>query len=511
METVIGDAAAAVRAGRLAEAGGLLRRALAVEPAHVAVANSMAAVLILDGALDAADVVLARALAVHPQEPALWVNRTVQALRSGDMTLACRWARAVLCLSPASLEGHLYLGRAIDRDHPGAAAIAFGRVLAINPYVADAHAGLCKVRLDGDDLAAAVRSARAVLTLEPGTAAALANLAVAAWGLGWRKIARLSARRALAIDRSTAPAAWILAQALLAEGDFLGGLPLLESRWALTEFRADNRSRSSAPEWDGAIRPGLRLLLWAEQGYGDALQFIRYAPLLARRGVALSIEVRPALYELFAMLGGRVIRQGERLPAVDAQAALMSLPHLMGTTLATIPAEGPYLRAPEARRRAWRERLQDRPRPLVGLCWQGNPAYRRDRERSPGFAPLRPLLAIPGIAFVGLVPEPGAEALAEKRLTQLGPAFADFADTAACLEELDLVVTSDTALAHLAGALGRPTLLLLHHHVPDWRWLEGRSDSPWYPSMRLYRQPAPGDWAAAVAALEQDLVGRLKP
>ncbi|MBI1778309.1 MAG: hypothetical protein HYR63_23470, partial [Proteobacteria bacterium] len=259
IDALISEAAGAVGAGRLGAAARLLRQMLAVDPAHIAGANSLAAVFILDDALDAAEVLLARAVAILPEEPALWINRSVQALRMGDMARARRWSRTNLVMTPGSREGHLYLGRAIDRSEPEAACTAFHRVLHLDPYTADAHFGLSKVLLDGDDLSGAARHGRAMLTLQPGSPAAEANLAVAAWGLGWRGAARRSAQHALCIDRTLAQARWILALALLAEGDCAAGLPLLESRWDLAEFRAVDGRDFSAPAWDGTIRPGMRL------------------------------------------------------------------------------------------------------------------------------------------------------------------------------------------------------------------------------------------------------------
>jgi hypothetical protein len=210
--------------------------------------------------------------------------------------------------------------------------------------------------------------------------------------------------------------------------------------------------------------------------------------------MTVTVEAPPALETLFRSLGVDIVRRGDPLPAVDVQAPLMSLPHLMGTTLSTIPAEVPYLAAPPERVAAWAERLSRFPRPRIGLNWQGNPAFRRDRERSPGFHAVIPLLD--QTPMLGLVREANPQHN-HPNLTNLGTLLNDFADTAACLQNLDLVITSDTAIAHLAGALALPTLLLLHH-APDWRWLEHRTDSPWYPSLKLLRQKSPGNWINVV-------------
>jgi hypothetical protein len=256
------------------------------------------------------------------------------------------------------------------------------------------------------------------------------------------------------------------------------------------------------------------VLLWCEQGLGDAIQFARYAPLVRDRGGRVLLECPPALHGLFAGLAGveQLVAEGERLPPFDLHAPLMSLPHLFQTTLATVPAAVPYLAADADRVGCWRGRLPAG-NLRVGVAWQGNPRHKWDRHRS--FPPhdLAPLAAVPGVVLVSLQKDHGPEAqrgAPPLPLTLLGDdldADAPFLDTAAVMTQLDLVVSADTAAAHLAGALGVPVWLALSA-ITDWRWLRGRDDSPWYPTARLFRQRALGDWAGVFERMAAELAER---
>jgi tetratricopeptide (TPR) repeat protein len=418
--------------------------------------------------------------------------RTLHAL--GRPKDAMRDARISITHAPAELSTLVVAGALADVLDDGTTALrSYGRALSVDRRCIPALAGRAKALSDSCRFAEAARDLRKAAALSPESGPLLSDLATVSFGLGDRHSTVRSARHALAIDDHPA-ATWELGQALGALEDYAAGLPLMEQRWQLVEFCEVNGRDFPWPRWDGAIRPGLRLLLWVEQGFGDALNFVRYAPLLAAQGMHVTVEAPASLEDLFRSLGVEVVRRGAALPGFDVQAPVMSLPALCHTRIETIPAAVPYLFAPSDRRARWRERLASFARPRIGLCWQGNPAFRRDLERSPGFDAVRPLLE--RRPMIGLVRDlrPGHQ---HPNLTNLGPDFADFADTAACLEELDLVVTSDTALAHLAGALARPTFLLLHH-APDWRWHEDRNDSPWYPTMRLFRQTSPGDWKTVI-------------
>lgn len=288
-------------------------------------------------------------------------------------------------------------------------------------------------------------------------------------------------------------------------GDYRAGWEKYEWRWKSAGIEPRD---FPVPMWDGeALEEGARLLLHAEQGYGDTIHFARFIPQVLRRGATVIFELQPALKPLYEnMPGVTVVGRGEALPRFDRHCPLLSLPLRLGTTVETIPPATPAITAPPERLARWRDRLDGQTR-KVGIAWSGNPKLVRDRQRTIAIDRLAPLMELPGLSFVTLNPTTTPEE--ETRLAALGVVhlareFADFADTAAVISNLDLVISVDTAVAHLAGAMGKPVWILLPF-VPDWRWMLGRDDSPWYPSARLFRQETPGDWAGVVARVKQEL------
>jgi hypothetical protein len=252
---------------------------------------------------------------------------------------------------------------------------------------------------------------------------------------------------------------------------------------------------------------GKTILLYAEQGVGDCLQFARYAPLVARRGARVLLAVHRELKALLSNLADAVFAEGEPLPPFDLRCPLLSLPLAFGTTLATIPDNVPYVHADAEQVARWQTRLGPSGSLRVGLAWSGNPAHKNDYRRSLAFDCLAPVLALPDVQFVSLqkkVRPADAERLRRSPLIDLAAELNDFADTAAVVASLDLVIAVDTAVAHLAGAMGKPTWVLLPFS-PDWRWLLDRDNSPWYPTARLFRQPRIGDWASVIARVAEEL------
>jgi hypothetical protein len=272
------------------------------------------------------------------------------------------------------------------------------------------------------------------------------------------------------------------------------------------------------PQWRGEPAAGRRILLHPEQGLGDTLQFVRYAPLLAARGLSVVLEVQRPLLRLMQGMPGveAVIAAGEKRPEVDLHCPLMSLPFACATDLESIPAATPYLSPPANLEKTWRARVPEQPGSapglLVGLVWAGNPrpedvrTHYTDKRRSTGLAALAPLAEVAGMRWFSLQKDGATDPAAARAFdfTDLMPQVADFADTAALVSQLDLVIAVDTSVAHLAGALGKP-VWVLSRFDGCWRWLHGRDDTPWYPSMRLYRQEQPGDWAPVVARVAVDL------
>jgi hypothetical protein len=249
---------------------------------------------------------------------------------------------------------------------------------------------------------------------------------------------------------------------------------------------------------------GKTLVLHAEQGFGDTIQFVRYAPLVAALGASVVLEVEPELTNLVSNVEGvnRVVARGDTLPPFELHAPLMSLPHIFGTELASVPKEVPYLKADSRRAARWAAGLP-KGRPRVGLVWAGRASHHNDTNRSIALRRLAPLLPLAAVQFIGLQRDLSAtdEALlARYNVPSLGPALRDFADTAALISALDWVVSVDTAIAHLAGALGKPVIILLPF-AADFRWLREREDCPWYPTAVLMRQQTAGDWDSVIAHL----------
>ncbi|QNA99126.1 tetratricopeptide repeat protein [Massilia sp. Se16.2.3] len=324
--------------------------------------------------------------------------------------------------------------------------------------------------------------------------------------LGQFEAARAAYDQALTLAPDFVQARWNRALMHLLLGNFTQGWQDYESRWdfeALNTFR--EKRDFDVPLWRGCESlEGKTILLHAEQGLGDTLQFCRYAPLVAARGARVILEVQPALAALVASLPGvaQVVAKGDPLPPFDFHCPLLSLPLACGTDEASIPAPGAYLRADGARCAEWAVRLGEKGRPRVGLVWSGNPGHRMDRYRSIACNMLKPLL-LDGFEFVSLQKEVrplDRLALQMDGVRQFGEYLRDFSDTAAPVEQMDVVVTVDTSVAHLAGALGKPVwILLAGGTLVDWRWQMGREDSPRYPGARLYRQEVPGEWAPVLA------------
>ncbi len=318
---------------------------------------------------------------------------------------------------------------------------------------------------------------------------------------------RLEMLRRVNTDYIGAQAEWERSCVNLAFGATAEGWEQQESRWELPGVEALKREFPQ-PLWNGQSFEGQTLLLHCEQGLGDTLMFVRYASMVKRRGGRVLLLAQAELKDLMGTCPGvdEVIPEGAPLPGFDFHLPLLSLPRVFQTDLDSIPAEVPYLGIPEhvPNREGIAEILvPSQGQTRVGLSWAGSSAHVRDSQRSIPLELLAPLDVLPNVTWCVL--QPGVRELPSvSNLISLGPLLNNFSDTAYALSGMDLVITVDTALAHLAGALGIPTLLLISY-LPDWRWMLGRSDSPWYPAMRIYRQPRPGDWASVIGDILRDL------
>jgi Tfp pilus assembly protein PilF len=313
------------------------------------------------------------------------------------------------------------------------------------------------------------------------------------------------ARRALALDPMAAGPHFQLAEALLLRGEFAEGWEEYEWRYqtagAVPPLPANER-----PQWNGASLGGRTLLLIADQGFGDVIQFCRYIPWVCGRCSDVVVAAETVLHPLIRQIQApvKLVDDWRRCPPYAAYCPLSGLPRLHRTTLDTIPGQVPYLTADPGRTATWRARLERLLPPgyrRIGIVWGGRATHNNDLNRSTSLDALAPLAALDGIALISLQKGPGRSAIARyfnrAPLLNLGPVIADFVDTMAIIETLDLVITVDTSVAHLAGAMGKPVWILLPY-APDWRWLLERNDSPWYPTARLFRQSHPRDWSQVV-------------
>ncbi len=498
------------RLGRWDEALAVARRGVILNPRapllHFAHANLLAAVGRFAEAVAGYD----EAIALKPDYAEAWINRAAALQRLARHDAAAEAYERAVALAPDNAEIRarqadllLNLGR------HAAALAAYDQAASLDPKLARVWSNRALALQGLDRPAEAVESCDRALALDPGFVNALINR-----GLAERELNRLDdAVASLSAAARAAPdnplARCNLGVAQLLAGDFEAGFAGHEQRWRIEPGRSQARD-FTAPLWLGeADLAGKTLLLHAEQGFGDTIQFCRYAPLAKARGARVVLEVQPALKALMRSLDGVdvLVGAGEPLPPFDLHCPLMSLPLAFRTTLGTIPAPAAYLAPPPDRIEVWKGEVPSTPALKVGLAWFGRPSHKNDHNRSLDLARL--MEAMPAAAELFSLhdrtrPEDAAAWAAHPRIRRFDGRLDDFADTAALASMMDVVVSVDTSIAHLAAAIGRPTLVLLPF-APDWRWLLGRDDSPWYPTARLFRQAAIGDWNTPLAALRQAL------
>jgi len=429
---------------------------------------------------------------------------SVSLCRAGQLIAAIPYLQRLVQLQPDAAEGWGNLGTALREQGRIEDAIAhFHCAIVLKPDYADAHYNLALVLQEDDRLEDALFHSQQVLALKPDFADGFYNQGFILRRLGRLEEAIANYRTAIQLDPNSAGAHKNLGHALLLTGDLRQGFQEYEWRWQ--QFGWTPRSYAQ-PLWDGSPLNGKTILLHAEQGFGDTMQFIRYATLVKQLGGRVVVECQPSLLTLLDTVAGidQLIDQGAPLPAFDVHAPLLSLPHLLGTTLETIPANIPYLQTSlpllpllpsPVRLSAHVEALTPHSSLKVGIVWTGNPDHKNNRYRSCAIDQFLAVCQLPGVAFYSL--QKGADedlqAVSTGLVQDVGQHLHNFSDTAAAIAQLDLVITIDTAVAHLAGALGKPVWLLLSF-APDWRWLLERDDSPWYPTMRLFRQRQRGHW-----------------
>ncbi len=510
----VGLAQAQERQQHWAAAADAYQEAIRLRPSVVAPRLALGGVLAAQGLTDAAVATLQLALEMAPNDADAHNNLGVLVHRQGQAERALEHFRSAVAVRPESATIRTNYGNALFETGDNHGALAeLDRAVALDPGYPEAHYNRGNVLRRLDRLDEALAAFSEALRLNPSHVEALTNLGTVQFEQRRLDAALACEEAALRLRPGSVEAMLNRAVIRLLTGDYAAGWRDYEARLQLPASIATQRELG-APQWRGEDIGGRTILLYGEQGLGDCLQFMRYAPLLVERGVAVLLDVPAPLVPLArAQSGfGQVLEPGTATPAFDVHCPLMSLPLAFGTSVDSIPDRVPYLTAPADRIADWGARFAALPPGLrIGLVWAGSPhrgepdGERMNRRRSVTLAALAPVLAIPGAVFVSLqTGEAAAEAAAQPGLVEAGTALTDFAETAAAMSHLDLILGVDTAAMHLAGALGKPAWLLSRFDG-DWRWLLDRSDSPWYPTMRIYRQARPGEWGPVIAAVARDL------
>jgi tetratricopeptide (TPR) repeat protein len=503
------------------------------------------------GRLAEAEVLYRQALAENPQNAAAWHFLGVIAQERGQHAVSLELIGRALTLQPDYAEAHSDLGNALKaQQQVQAAADCYRRALSLKPALVEARFHLANCLFEQGQFDEAIGGYQAVVEQRPDHAPAWNNLGNALFKRGrfedalqpYQEAVRLNLddaethynlgnllyllghiddalaeeEKAIDLKPQFAEARFRRATLLLLKGDFARRWHEYEWRW---EASGVPRPALSPPQWQGEPLARKTILLHTEQALGDAIQFIRYAAVLNEQGAQVIAACHPALVPLLTLARGvdEVVSELTDEMRFDFHAPLLSLPGILGTTLATIPGSVPYLQGDSALVARWRERLASVRGFRIGINWRGRGGEGVLAMRDIPARWFASLAEVPGVRLINLQQGPARHELREEpgdsRLIDFGDeldtAHGAFMDTAAIMQSLDLVITSDTSIAHLAGALGVPVWVALPL-APDWRWLLERRDSPWYPTMRLYRQPRPGDWASVFEEIRADLRATLK-
>jgi Flp pilus assembly protein TadD len=516
MGTVPDAVAAAIahqQAGRLQEAEQIYRQILAVDPNNAGVWHLLGAVAYQTGKFDVAAEVIGRAVQLAPRDASMHNSLGAALEAQGKLDDAAASLRRALELEPGLAVAHYNLGNVCrGRGHFDEAIACYRRALDLRPGYAEAYNNLGVALNSLGHESEAAQWYRRALDVQPNYAEAHTNLGLALYNAGNLVDAAWHYRRAIELRPDYAWAHWNRSLLLLLTGDLEHGWSEYEWRWqARLPLREFER-----PKWTGDSLAGRTILLHAEQGLGDTLQFFRYAALVKGRGAKVILECQPVLEKLLAGCPGvdRLVAAGEQLPPFDVHAPLLSLPGILKTSMASIPANVPYVFADDALIALWRDTLDTGQRFRIGINWHGRPGRGHWRERDIPLECFASLGQVPNVQLISLQRGEGQLQLPRSGLPiidlgeDVDTVHGAFMDSAAIMRNLDLVITSDTSVPHLAGALGVPVWVALPF-VPDWRWLLDRSDSPWYPTMRLFRQKSPGDWTSVFQEMSAALQGRL--
>ncbi len=484
------------------------QKALALNPEYTEAWQNLGNLYLEQSEVAAAITHYQHALKLNPQLIHLHAQLASLLHQQNQIDEAIHHYQAALIHYPQSFQLHHDLGVALGACKQTDSAINYYyRALHLHPNSPEAHNNLGVALSHQEELEAAIAEYHLALALSPQYPDAYNNLAVALDKIGEYEEAIRHYRTCIALKPDYPEAHTNLGIALLLAGDFSQGWAEYEWRY---QWQASAHHHSVyQPRWNGDSFTEYTLLIYSEQGFGDSIQFLRYLPFVVERGGKILMECPQPLMRLFAPFVGEVtlIPRHQPIPDFDVWVCLMSLPYILGTTLETIPAVIPYLQATTEPPVV----LPHSDRLKVGLVWGGNPHHGNDAQRSCRLADWLPLISLDGVEFYSLQKGDRTQELAGiDGITNLDPYLQDFADTAAIIAQLDLIITVDTSIVHLAGAMGKPTWLLLSF-VPDWRWMLEREDTPWYPTVRLFRQTTRGNWQEVIAQVKVALTHYRSP
>ena len=494
--------------GQLDEAVSAFQKAITLNSENHEVFNNLASVLNALGRHEDALEACTKAITLSSDFPEAHNNMGNALAALDNLDEAVNSYRKALELRSEYSDAHYNLGAALFASGEFDEALEeFSTAVVLDPKTPEKHYNLGNIYQAMGRLAEAETCYTNAIHLQPDYLDAINNLGSAVQALGRLEDAETCFRRGLTIDPESADVHWNLSLALLQKGEYEEGWREYEWRWKNPTFTTPRRDFEQ-PQWDGKDLDGKTILIHAEQGIGDTLEFVRYAPLVADRGGRVVLECRSPLRRLLETVAGvdTVVERGATLPDFDCHLPMMSLPHIFGTTLDSIPDQVPYVSVPEGVTAD--SRLTEDKALKVGFVWAGSPTRQADALRSCELSSFQDLFDVPGITFYSLQVGERAEELnnldADQKVVDLGSAFTDFADTAAAVDALDLVLSVDTAATHLAGAMAKPIWVVLPF-AAGYLWMQDREDSPWYPSLRLFRQPEWGDWASVFDRIRHEL------
>ncbi len=460
--------------------------------------------------LDNAITCYQKALQINPNIFEVYNNLANVFMEKGQIDNAIISYQKAIEFNPNIVDSYDNLGTALIKKKQFDEAIScYQKALQVNPNSADIYNSLGVVFHKKRQYDQAIIYYKKALQLNSKFALAYCNIAKALYQIGQIEEAVIYYKKTLILEPNLSDAHHNMALSLLLSGDFEQGWKEYEWRKKLTNIYDRDFSQ---PLWNGSDISGLTILLHAEQGFGDTIQFIRYAPLVAQRGARVIVECMKELRSLIRNVEGidYILTRGEQLPKFDMHCPLPSLPLLFNTNMESIPANIPYFTANTILVQRWRGKIHnDKSKLKIGLTWLGNPNHVNDETRSCSPKIFLPFDNLANITFYSLQKRMSTEGIENLpkgiKLVDYTKEINDFSDTAAIIENLDLVISVDTSVAHLAGALGKPAWILLPF-VPDWRWLLNREDSPWYPTIRLFRQPSLGDWGSIITKIKDELL-----